>query len=279
MALASAAFVGSSDALAKQLLVKSDERVVGWGKMLFTLPWAGLLLMVEGWPKLTAEFWMLMACVVPLEVTAFLCYLKAIRISPLSLAIPFLAFTPLFTVATGWLFLGEKVTPLGLVGVLGVTVGAYVLQVGEVKRGFLEPGIQLMLCAAAIYSITATLGKRVIILCGPTAFPFLYIAMNLLVLGELARRAVPRRGSLAAEIRSQFWLYVISGIVSAGAIATHALGILWVPVAYFLSIKRLSLLVSVMYGGLLFREDSFRQRIAGSSFMLMGAALIVLTAR
>ena len=285
IALACAVLTASADAVAKQLLLKSDERLVGWAKVCLTLPWVFPFFLTVGVGHLGRTFWMLMVLMIPLEITAYLCYLRAIRISPLSLAIPFLALTPLFTVATGWLFLGEKVTPLGFWGVAAVTVGAYLLQVEEARRGLLEPfkamakdeGIRLMLCAAALYSITATLGKWAIALSGPSAFPFLYLALDALALTEVARRGVGGMRRLLPEVRSQFRWYLLAGIVSAGAILTHSAGVLKVPVAYFLSIKRLSLLISVLYGGLLFGEHAFRQRIAGSSLMLTGAVLIILT--
>jgi len=282
LALLCALLTGSGDAISKKLLDRSGERVVGWAKLLFTLPWLGL-----GWicvqpPLPGGEFWLLAAAAIPVEVAAYLCYLRAIRVAPLSLAVPFLALTPMLTVLTSRLFLGEGVAPAGFFGVCSVAGGAYVLQVDRAARGILEPlramlrnpGIRLMLLTAALFSITATLGKRMIALSSPAAFLFYYFGVEALVLSEWIRRGPGGFRAVWPEVRGQAGLYALSGVVLAGALFAHASGIVRAPVPYFLSIKRLSLLVSVLYGGLLFREQAMRQRVVGAALMLAGAVVI-----
>ncbi len=47
-------------------------------------------------------------------------------------------------------------------------------------------------------------------------------------------------------------------------------------VAYMISVKRLSLLIGVFYGHVLFRESGIRERLLGTALMLTGFVLIVL---
>lgn len=284
-ALICAFFTATTDALNKQLLTRSDERVVGWGKLLLELPWLLAIAWIGGWPRVNGSFWAVIGLIVPLDLVAFFCYLRAIRSSAISLVVPFLALSPLLTIATGWLLLGEKVTLVGVMGILAVTAGAYLLHLERAAHGILEPfkemvrvpGIRGMLAAAALYSVAATLGKRAIQLSSPTSFPFLLVAMELPFLTWWALRGVASPQKLFPEIRKQFSLYLISSLVAAVAIITHSLGIVNAPVAYFIAIKRLSIFVSVLYGGILFREASFPQRVAGTSLMLTGAILITVT--
>ena len=286
LGLACALLTGVSDVLSKKLLARSDERVVGWGELLFTLPWAAMLIFRSGWRPAPAAFWVTVAVMLPLEVAAMLCYLRAIRICPNSLCVPFLAVTPLLTVLTGRLFLGERLTPVELAGVASVAVGAYVLQAEHAARGLLEPfkemfrvpGIRLVLVTAACFSVTATLGKRAIQLSGPEMFPFLYYSANTLALTEVARRAVSARG-LGPALGAQWGLFALAGLAIAGSLFAYSFGIRWVPVAYFISVKRLSLLVTVLFGGLLFREEAFGRRLSGTALMLAGAILVTLAAR
>ncbi len=288
LALLCAVFVGSSDALTKRLLspARSDERFVGWAKLLFSLPWLLLALWKTGCPPLSGSFFATMAWLIPMDLVAYLCYLRAIRRGPLSLTVPFMAATPLATVLTGWLILGEQVSPLGFVGVLGVTVGAYVLQLELAVQGLLEPikailrtpASRSMLAAALIYSVGATVSKRAIQLSSWTAFPFFLEMLEMLALIGLARSAAGSWRGFLPAIRSQWTLYLLSGMVTSAAILLHAYGIRLASVAYFIAIKRLSLFVSVLYGGFLFKEAKFPQRVAGASLMLVGAVLIMLTA-
>lgn len=286
LGLACALLAGTSDAVFKKLLAGLDERVVAWGQLLFTLPLVAFIMLRQGWPDPQPAFWLTIAVMLPLEVIATLSYLKAIRICPLSLCVPFLAITPLLTVLTSWLFLGERVSLGGFLGVASVTMGAYVLQAEHASRGVLEPfremfrvpGIRLVLITATCYGVTSTLGKKAIQLSSPEEFSCLYYALNTLVLGELARRAVSARGMLEG-VKSRWVLFSAAGLLSAGSLLTFSYGIREAPVAYFISVKRLSLLVSVLYGGLLFRESAFRQRFTGAAMMLGGAILITLGGR
>ncbi|GLI68989.1 hypothetical protein VaNZ11_013525 [Volvox africanus] len=54
-------------------------------------------------------------------------YQRAIQVSPLSLTIPYLAFTPAILIATAYVFLGELPSPSGLLGVCVVAMGGYLL--------------------------------------------------------------------------------------------------------------------------------------------------------
>ncbi|KAJ9509775.1 hypothetical protein QJQ45_011623 [Haematococcus lacustris] len=54
-------------------------------------------------------------------------YQKALAISPLSLCVPYLSFTPSFLVLTAFVFVGEVPSTAGLAGVVVVTLGGYLL--------------------------------------------------------------------------------------------------------------------------------------------------------
>ena len=65
--------------------------------------------------------------IVPLEILAMLLYIRAIRDYPLSQTLPYLAFTPVFVTVTGYLLLGETLSGRGLLGILLVVAGAWLL--------------------------------------------------------------------------------------------------------------------------------------------------------
>lgn len=282
LALICALLTGAGDVLSKKLLAHSGERVVGWAKLLFAMPWLAAGLLWAGAPPLGGEFWLLLAAMIPLEVVAYLCYLSGIRTTPLSLAAPFLAFTPILTVLTSRLFLGEGIGRAGLAGVCAVTAGAYVLQVEQAAHGVLEPfwamfrnpGIRRVLVTAALYGVTATMGKKLILLSSPTSFPFFYFGVETLVFTELIRRNPGGFPAVMPRLRCDLGLFALSGLLLAGVLFAHTAGITQAPVPYFISIKRLSLLVSVLWGGLLFREPALPQRLLGAGLMLAGAVVI-----
>ena len=98
--------LAAADTATKRLL--SDHSAAELVIIRFTLP--GVLLIplfiwhLPPWPD--ARFWPWIALAMPLEILAMLLYVVAIRDSPLSLTLPYLAFTPVFTSLSGFLLLG-----------------------------------------------------------------------------------------------------------------------------------------------------------------------------
>ena len=74
-----------------------------------------------------------------LNVVAILLLLEAIRVGELSYALPYLALTPLFCVATGWVLRGEQVTLSGTAGILVLLTGPFALGANSL-RDFLRLG-------------------------------------------------------------------------------------------------------------------------------------------
>jgi uncharacterized membrane protein len=71
-------------------------------------------------------------------------------------------------------------------------------------------------------------------------------------------------------------IFLMIGLSSALMIIFHFLAISLTEVAYMISVKRTSLIFSVLYGKLLFNEEAISDRLLGSSVMLIGVLLITL---
>jgi drug/metabolite transporter (DMT)-like permease len=71
----------------------------------------------------TGTFWP----VLPSTELAFWFICQAIRVSPLSLAVPYLGFAPVFMIATGYLFLDEIPNLWGVSAIITTCVGGYIL--------------------------------------------------------------------------------------------------------------------------------------------------------
>ena len=277
--------MGTGDLLSKFALRKSREGVVGFSRLLFGLPILGMAAFIRGVPELTISFWRILLVMLPFELSAYLLYLRAIRIAPLSLTVPFLALTPVFTIVTSWLLLGERVSLLGAVGIFAVTAGTYLFHLDTALKGwftpflslFQEAGSRSMIFSAFLYSITSNLGKRAIQFSNPFAFAFLYQILDVFILFFFVWRSNGGTNTLRKEILSQWKIYVLLGPVMALALLAHSVGISRAPVPYFIAIKRMSLVVGVLYGGFLLKEEKMAQRLIATGLMVLGAGLIALS--
>jgi len=233
-------------------------------------------------PEVPPEFWVWMAVLVPAEILAMLLYLLAIRDSPLHLTLPYLAFTPVFNVATGYLILGESISVQGLLGIILVVCGAYLLNIRHLKnpRNALSPfmaiakerGSRLMLIVATIYSVTSVAGKGAMQFATPLSFGVFYfipIAITLLVIA-----AIYRPTAMRVLTRHPLQNLFVGGLM-ATMIITHFLALSRIEVAYMITVKRTSLLFGIIWGAILFKERHLGQHLIAGSLMVVGVALIL----
>ena len=112
---------------------------MGLIRLLYVFPFLFIELIIVPWPKLDMTFWACLAIGLSREFATFLSYMRAIKVSPLSLTIPFLAFTLAFVMLTGYLLLGETLDTWGILGIALIVAGSYVLNLSKMKDEWLNP--------------------------------------------------------------------------------------------------------------------------------------------
>lgn len=255
--------------------------------MRFVLP--ALLLLPAAYlnplPPVPPVFWLWIVLLLPFEIFAMWLYMEAIRDSPLHLTLPYLAFTPVFNVVTGYIILGESITSTGFGGIVLVVVGAYFLNFNQDHSGtsrawtapfkaiFHERGARFMLGVALIYSFNSVIGKHAMSYATPASFgPFYFVLIGSLLLGFAI---ICQPGELK-KICIQWPHLLIVGAFMAIMIMAHFIAIAQVEVAYFISIKRSSLLFGIIYGALLFGEKRLLHHLLAGFLMLMGMGIILI---
>ncbi len=249
-------------------------------RILSTAPWMLLALLFLPAAVPDRTFWLAIAAALPLEIAAFFLYMKALKLSPLSLSLPFLAFTPVFMILTGQFILGETIGPGGAAGIALIVLGAYTLNLSKMKAGFLEPiravirepGSWIMLFVSFIYSLTAPFGKMAILHSNPWFFAAVYNMLLSAVIVSLWPVAAGNAG--LRGIFSRPGPMVLIGLAAAAENLAHMMAIAQVEAAYMIAIKRLSLLLGVLYGAWWFGEENIRERLAGAAIMVAGVFLI-----
>ncbi|MDX1764620.1 MAG: DMT family transporter, partial [bacterium] len=206
----------------------------------------------------------------------------ALRESPLSLTIPFLALTPVFLIGIAFVLLGESPDLSGTAGILLIALGAYLLNIQTRHQGWLAPieailregGSRKMIVVAFLYSITSTLGKIAIQHSSPAFFGAVYFPLLALVTLPYFGITAGRKGF--HTLVSQTGLFALIGLLQAIMIFTHVLAISLVEVSYMIAIKRTSLLFALVFGYLFFREPHIRARLLGAACMVAGVVLILI---
>lgn len=243
------------------------------------------ILIVEPLPPLPAEFWLLIAVLVPLELAALALYMMAIRDHPLAATLPYLAFTPVVITLTGWLILGETVSAAGLAGIVLVVAGALVLNVqgaptpaaalaATASAMLRARGARLMLTVAVIYSLTSVLAKAAMGYVDPSRFAAFYTLV--LAAAAALTLSIGGGGRITALWRRPLWTLAI-GLAAGIETLAHMAAVARIDVAYMIAVKRSSLLFGIAYGALLFGERDVVRHLLGGAVMVAGVAVIAFT--
>jgi uncharacterized membrane protein len=281
-ALLTAVLLATSDALTKRALAARDEYFIAWARLLFALPVLFASLLFIEIPHLNKDFWMATLIALPFEIAAMILYTKALKVSPISLTMPFLALTPLFLILASYFILGEKVSVIGGIGIFLIASGSYTLNIHKMRHSLIEPvkavfrekGSVMMIAVALLYSITSSLGKMAITNSSPVFFGSFYFILMTILFTPIALNK--NKGKLVITRKDLVPLAAI-GITYSLMIMFHMFAMSLTKVAYMISVKRMSLLFSILYGYFLFKEEKIAERVIGGIIMFIGFVLVVLS--
>jgi drug/metabolite transporter (DMT)-like permease len=235
----------------------------------------------HGGPSPDGTFIAAVAGAASINIACSLLYMRALQLSPLSLTIPYLAFTPVVLLATAWVLIGELPGLRGVAGVLTVTIGAYLLNRGDgsasgpLRALAKEAGSRMMLAVALMWGVSASLDKIGVLHGPPVLFAATVyggIALPVLLVTLLRSRAsfAPLRNR-----RVLVWI-AVAALGTTFAYTTQLISLRTLFVSYVIAIKRSGLLLSVLVGHFAFREGELEKRLLGAAVMVIGVLLIVL---
>lgn len=208
-------------------------------------------------------------------------YFRALQISPLSMCIPFLAFTPVFLIPTGLVLLGEMPPPLKLLGVVLIVVGSLVMHrrlfaigwTAPIKAIIREKGSRYMLMVAFIFSVTNPLDKKLVVMSDVFTEAFAYgsgLCISFYLLGRI------EKADFGAAVRSNVKWISLAGLLDAVSLLFQLASYSYIAVVITVSIKRAGIVLSVFAGWLFFRERGITDKVIAASVMFCGVLILYL---
>ena len=255
---------------------------------LASVPLFAILLALQGGVAVTAGYWLPALGSVLLNTVANLTFLQAVRISPLSVTVPLLSLTPVFTTLLGFLLLGERPSGAALAGIALVVAGAFWLnlpdrsapsgQPGQPGQPFwraaaAQPGAWLMAGTALLMSCTIPLDKLAVGHANPPFHGLILCAG--IALGSLAVLAAQGRLGELAGIRQGWAPFVLALVSSTLALGLQLFALKLILVSVVETIKRgVGNLMAVVLGRAVFGEALTLRKLGAVAMMAAGVALI-----
>lgn len=243
-----------------------------------------LILLSGGIPFLSPSFYPLIFAAGILDVIAAICSMYAIKISPISLIAPISSFNPVFTTIIAFLVLHEGLSAAKILGILVVVLGTYLLSISDLRGGLFMPfkklftnkGVLLFLLANLIWAITSVFQKQAIFETWPIVPLFTPFFEGLIISIFVAPIVFAITRNKSVQIQKNWKPLLFLG--SFGAIAQWAAFTAFslAPLGAVTSIFKLSILFTVIFGGVFLKEERIKERLLGACVMLLGAILLAL---
>lgn len=281
LAILSAFFEALKDVVSKHNLKANDEYVVTWSLTFFTAVFLTPLLFIIEIPPLNQQFWIALLIGSSMNAVIALLYIKAIKLSDLSLAVPLVALTPLFMLLTSPLIVGEYPNFFDGIGVFLIVMGSYLLNIKEKSQGYLapfkallhQPGSKLMLLVAFLWSITTNFDKIGVQNSSPIFWVFaLLTTMSVLLLPVLLHKT----SNPTRKIIQYLPMLMATGFFNALGVIFQMQALTMTLVVQVIALKRTSVLMGVLFGHFIFKEKDIQERFLGAAIMMGGVLFITL---
>jgi drug/metabolite transporter (DMT)-like permease len=241
-----------------------------------SVPLFGILLALQGGVTLTAGYWLPALGSVLLNIVANLTFLQSVRISPLSVTVPLLSLTPVFTTLLGFLLLGERPAASALLGIGLVVIGAFWLNLPtrEQAAAAVPAGAWLMAGTALLMSCTIPLDKLAV---GHANPPFHGLVLCAgIAAGSLAVLVAQGRVGELAGIRQGWGPFVLALVSSTLALGLQLVAIKLILVSVVETVKRgVGNLMAVVLGRAAFGEALTLRKLGAVALMAAGVTLIL----
>ncbi|MFO7445206.1 MAG: DMT family transporter [Ignavibacteriaceae bacterium] len=234
-----------------------------------------------------------------LSATAFLCVMQAIKNLEISEALPLLAISPGLVAIAGSFLINDSLTGQEWLGVFLMVAGTYILEIQKQSDSLLEPFRVLFRSSKYIYVFTALILFMVsslldrVLLKDYMLPPYTFMAFQQLFYVIIYAAAAliisiiyKMRGRSEANLLTRFTLRDITKKIFILIVFISVFTVIYrytqieatriAPVALVLSVKRLSVLMAVAFGGKLFSEGNLLRKITAAVIILIGTTILML---
>lgn len=241
------------------------------------------ILILVGLPEIKDGFWSAVAITVFLNLISQNLFIRAFKLSEASLIAPLRLITPPLVILTGFLFLNEKPSLTGVVGIFITMIGLWFLLGGgkysEYHGRLLwikDKGVIYGLIGSVLFAISFPFDKIAVVQSSALfatflIFTFLGILTFLFNIIRERKFASVVIKSFTQHFKANLLISIISsiGIVLTNQALNYSLA------AYASSLKRLQVLWTVIIAGKFLEEKEVGRRVMATVLMFLGILLSV----
>lgn len=214
----------------------------------------------------------------------------ALQQLPISVITPFNTVTPLFSIILGIIVLGEVLEPMQWVGIAIMFVAYYFIsKVGkfEVKHIFRNKYFYYMIIGSILNAVTSLIDKIAIgqvterltsrgmeakLTSGIVQVWFLFFMMLFYVFTYLGRKYIQKEKMKLKWDWNILWMSLC--IILADRIYFAGLNMPNTPISIAMPLRSVSIVVSVLVGGLIFKEPNLKKKVLCTGILIVGILML-----
>jgi drug/metabolite transporter (DMT)-like permease len=207
---------------------------------------------------------------------------KAYKYGDLGLAYPIVRSAPIFVLIVAVFFLNEQISTIGFIGIILIVLGTYVLNI-ESRKSILKIrknlvknkkvvffGLLAALCSAG-YTVVSKVGVTLEI--EPFIIAYSMFFINILFFSPYILK---NRKLIKKELKMNKFSLMAVGILMAFSWIVVLYTLQLTNVSYIASLRQLSLIFGVIFGGIFLKEKKMTIRLTGATLIIIGSILIAM---
>ena len=265
--------------LGKKGTNRLDHTAVAWSQWVFALFLLIPLLIISKPTSPSSSFWSILVLSGVCNTISTMLFWRTVSQSDISLVLPLASSFPILLLITSPILTHEFPSAIGIIGIMTTIIGAYFLNLSKRVKGaweplkhiFTDPGLRPILIVMILWSIASNLDKIAV----QQSSPLFYITCLHIFVAALLSPILISKKQLPIVIKSAGRLAPI-GLASGSSLALQMLALTGAIVPYVLTVKRVNVFFTILWGSIFLHEKQTRERLVGALVMVTGIVLVTL---
>ncbi|MCB0320765.1 MAG: DMT family transporter [Bdellovibrionales bacterium] len=205
--------------------------------------------------------------------------MASLKHGDLSLVTGVFSLYPVFMLITSPIITGDVPSVLGGVGVIIVTIGVFVLTGRSLSGGAGARGIWFAVCTALLFSLTSCFDRLAALEAHPIVSAFWMTLLagvfslppNMPAMRRILKQGIPAGFPVA--------LLLWRGLFDMLFMTFKLFALQYLQAPYVAALTNIALLISILAGGFIYKEQQIRRRFIGGVVILVGSAIVALNSQ
>lgn len=283
-AFGSALFAGLTSILAKCGIKKTDSTAATAIRTIAVLAFSWLMVFIVGSQReitsISLKSWVFLILSGIATGASWLCYFKALSLGDINKVVPIDKSSTVLTIILALIFFGEEITPVKLAAIVLIAVGTFLMiQKKETKASSGEKGksagwLIYALLSAVFASLTSILGKIGIDNVESNLGTAIRTAVVLLMAWMMVF-ITNKQSSLKQIDKKELCFILVSGVATGASWLCYYKALQDGPASVVVPIDKLSILVTVAFSYIVFKEKLSVKSLVGLIMIVVGTLMMI----